>query len=94
MTDADSFYSTGCGNCACSRAAVIHAGGCPRALRGQLRNEPTRPVPVEAPIEWRKAPELPKPDFIERWAPIAFLVLGGGWSAFLLAVLAHRLGWV
>ena len=82
MTDADSFYSTGCGNCACSRAAVIHAGGCPRALHKEMV------------IEWRKAPELSEPDLMERWLPIAILVLGIGWTAFLLAVLAHRLGWL
>ena len=65
----------------------------PKGVAQQLRNKPTRPVPVETTIEWRKVPELPEPDFIERWLPIAILVLGVGWTAFLLAVLAHRLGW-
>ena len=90
MTDTDAFYTTGCGNCACSRAAVIHSGGCPRALHSQLRNKPTRPGPVETTIEWRKAPELPEP----RWLRAAILVLGIGWTALLLAALAYRLGWV
>ena len=83
MTDADSFYTTGCGNCACSRAAVLHAGGCPRALHGKLRNEPTRSVP--------------EPDEADMRDPLLTLSLrlaGIGGAAFLLLLLAHHLGWV
>ena len=80
MIDTDSFYTTGCGNCACSRAAVIHAGGCPRALHKEMVRE------------WRKVPGPAGPDFIERCLPIYLLVLGIGWVAFLLALLAHHLG--
>ena len=83
MSDPDAFYSTGCGNCACSRAAVIHAGGCPRALRGQLRNEPPKPVP--------------EPDETDMHDPLLTLSLwlaGVGGVAFVLLLMAHRLGWV
>ena len=62
-------------------ATVRHAKGGPQEL------------PVEMVREWHKVPESPEPDFMERWVPIAILVLGVGWTAFLLAVLAHRLGW-
>ena len=82
MTDTDAFYTTGCGNCACSRAAVIHAGGCPRALHIQLRNELPKPVPEPAIIH-----------ILERCA-VFFLV--AGWVmlvASLLARLAQHLGW-
>ena len=90
MSDTDAFYTTGCGNCACSRAAVVHAGGCPMVLR----SESTKPVPVEMIREWRKVLWPAGPYFIERCLPIYLLVLALGWAVVLLALLAHHLGWV
>ena len=64
MTDTDAFYTTGCGNCACSSAALRRAGGCPMALHSQLRNE--SPKPVLDPVRL---------GFIKRYMPCAGMVL-------------------
>ena len=83
MTDPDAFYTTGCGNCACSRVSVIHAGGCPRALHSQLRNESPEPGP--------------EPDEADMHGPLLTFSLwlaGVGGVAFVRLLMAHRLGWV
>ena len=82
MTDTDTFYTTGCGNCACSRASVIHAGGCPRALRGKLRNESPKP-----------GPEPEENDMHDPLLTLSLWLAGVGGVAFVLLLMAHRLGW-